>query len=134
MDIANLAGPEVFMSRVVMEFKAKTETCFRKIGNMSATDIEERVAEYVNTKLYENDFDAEIIGGVISGSRCRGLECKTGTLEEYLPGVEKYLEEKAMRMEKKPSVTADLQSKKMQVAGEKKKETKRDCKKSETVI
>ena len=51
-----------------------------------------------------------------------------------LPGVEKYLEEKAMRMEKKPSVTADLQSKKMQVAGEKKKETKRDCKKSETVI
>ena len=31
-------------------------------------------------------------------------------------------------------VTADLQSKKMQVAGEKKKETKRDCKKSETVI
>ena len=51
-----------------------------------------------------------------------------------LPGVEKYLEEKAMRIEKKPSVTADLQSKKMQVAGEKKKETKRDCKKSETVI
>ena len=43
-------------------------------------------------------------------------------------------EEKAMQMGKKPSVTADLQSKKMQVAGEKKKETKRDCKKSETVI
>ena len=111
------------MSRVVMEFKAKTEECFRKIGNMSATDIEEHIAEYVNAKLYENDFDAEIIGVVISG-----------TLEEYLPGVEKYLEEKAMQMGKKLSVTADLQSKKMQVAGEKKKETKRDCKKSETVI
>ena len=178
MDIANLAGPEVFMSRVVMEFKAKTETCFRKIGNMSATDIEGCVAEYVSAKLYENDFDAEIIGVVISGSRCRGLEgknsdldvvvqlsgnereddlfnllhedkfriggvlvdinpiteYKTGTLEEYLPGVEKYLEEKAMQMGKKLSVKADLQSKKMQVAGEKKKETKRDCKKSETVI
>ena len=61
-------------------------------------------------------------------------EYKTGTLEEYLPGVEKYLEEKAMQMGKKPSVTADLQSKMMQVAGEKKKETKQDCKKSETVI
>ena len=141
-------------------------------------DIEECVAEYVSAKLYENDFDAEIIGVVISGSRCRGLEgknsdldvvvqlsgnereddlfnllhedkfriggvlvdinpiteYKTGTLEEYLPGVEKYLEEKAMQMGKKLSVTADLQSKKMQVAGEKKKETKRDCKKSETVI
>ena len=59
---------------------------------------------------------------------------KTGSLEEYLPGAEKYLEEKAMQMGKKLSVTADLQSKKMQVAGEKKKETKRDCKKSETVI
>ena len=46
------------MSRVVMEFKAKTEECFRKIGNMSAADIEERVDEYVNAKLYENDFDA----------------------------------------------------------------------------
>ena len=61
-------------------------------------------------------------------------EYKTGTLEEYLPGVEKYLEEKAMRMGRKPSVTADLQSKKMQVAGEKKKESQRDCKKRETVI
>ena len=47
MNIANLPGPEVFMSRVVMEFKAKTEECFRKIGNMSATDIEEHIAEYV---------------------------------------------------------------------------------------
>ena len=37
---------------------------------MSATDIEERVAEYVNAKLYENDFDAEIIDLVIFGSRC----------------------------------------------------------------
>ena len=61
-------------------------------------------------------------------------EYKTGTLEEYLPGVEKYLEVKAMQMGKKPSVTADLQSKKMQVAGEKKKESQRDCKKRETVI
>ena len=77
MDIANLPGPEVFMSRVVMEFKAKTEECFRKIGNMNAMDIEECVAEYVSAKLYENDFDAEIIGVVISGSRCRGLEGKT---------------------------------------------------------
>lgn len=139
-----------------------------KQGNMSATDIEECVAEYVSAKLYENDFDAEIIGVVISGSRCRGLEgknsdldvvvqlsgnereddlfnllhedkfriggvlvdinpiteYKTGTLEEYLPGVEKYLEEKVRQIGKKPSVTAGLQSKKMQVAGEKKKETK----------
>ena len=41
---------------------------------------------------------------------------------------------KSMQMGKKPSVTADLQSKKMQVAGEKKKEAQRECKRSETVI
>ena len=80
--------------------------------------------------LHEDKFR---IGGVLVDINPI-TEYKTGTLEEYLPGVEKYLEEKAMQMGKKLSVTADLQSKKMQVAGEKKKETKRDCKKSETVI
>ena len=39
------------MSRVVMEFKAKTEECFRKIGNMNAMDIEECVAEYVSASF-----------------------------------------------------------------------------------
>ena len=79
--------------------------------------------------LHEDKFR---IGGVLVDINPI-TEYKTGTLEEYLPGVEKYLEEKAMRIEKKPSVTADLQSKKMQVVGEKKK-SQRDCKKSETVI
>ena len=131
-----------------------------------------------DAKWEQLDFDAEIIGVIISGSRCRGLEgknsdldvvvqlsgnereddlfnllhedkfriggvvvdinpiteYKTGTLEEYLPGVEKYLEEKALQKGKKPSVTADLQSKKMQVAGEKKMESHRENKKNETVI
>ena len=73
--------------------------------------------------LHEDKFR---IGGVLVDINPI-TEYKTGTLEEYL-------EEKAMQMGKKLSVTADLQSKKMQVAGEKKKETKRDCKKSETVI
>ena len=35
----------------------------------------------MNAKLYENDFDAEIIGVVISGSRCRGLEGKNSDLD-----------------------------------------------------
>lgn len=63
--------------------------------------------------------------------RIGGVLVDINPITEYKTGT---LEEKAMRIEKKPSVTADLQSKKMQVAGEKKKETKRDCKKSETVI
>ena len=141
-DIANMAGPTVYSSRVIMEFKAKTEECFQPIDGLGATEIEEMVEEYVNAKLSENDFDATVRGVVISGSRCRGLEgkssdldvvvelsgeereddlfnllhedklkiggvpvdinpitkYKTGTLEEYLPGVEKYLKGKSQKV------------------------------------
>lgn len=140
-NIANMAGPAVYSSRVIMEFKAKTEECFQPIDGLGVTEIEEMVEEYVNAKLSETDFDATARGVVISGSRCRGLEgkssdldvvveyigdereddmfnllhedklkiggvpvdinpitkCKSGTLEEYLPGVEKYLEEKSRK-------------------------------------
>lgn len=141
-EVAEMAGPAVYSSRVIMEFKAKTEECFQPIDELGATEIEELVEEYVTSKLSENDFDATVRGVVISGSRCRGLEgkssdldvvvelsgnereddlfnllyednikiggvpvdinpitkYKTGTLEEYLPGVEKYLEEKSRRI------------------------------------
>lgn len=153
---ANRIGSAVYQSRTVMEFKAKTEQCFRPIAGMSATEIEELVEEYVTAKLAECDFDAEVRGVVISGSRCRGLEGKcsdldvvveytgdereddmfnllhedkfsiggvkvdinpiteyrTGTLEEYLAGVEKYLEEKRQKV----SVREKLKEKKA-VAG-----------------
>ena len=176
---------EEFKQQLMEDLK---EALSRRVGTEVA--VEENEVHKLQQESYDGivvrkenesigvNVDAEIIGVVISGSRCRGLEgknsdldvvvqlsgnereddlfnllhedkfriggvlvdinpiteYKTGTLEEYLPGVEKYLEEKAMQMGKKLSVTADLQSKKMQVAGEKKKETKRDCKKSETVI
>ena len=138
---ANRIDSAVYDSQIVMEFKAKTEECFRMIKGLSVIEIEDQVKAYVNLKLAENDFDASIRGVVLSGSRCRGLErmysdldvvveyigeareddmfnllhedkfsiggvmidinpitaYKTGTLEEYLPGVEKYLEEKCQR-------------------------------------
>lgn len=137
----NHLGPAVYQSREIMEFKAQTEECFQPIGGMTPAEIEELVRDFIQTMIYENDFDAEIRDVVISGSRCRGLEkktsdldvvveytgdereddmynllhseklfigdvpvdinpitgYKTGTLEEYLPGVEKYLEEKRCR-------------------------------------
>lgn len=156
---ANRISPAVYQSREIMEFKAKTEECFRPINGMTPVEIEELVRDFIQQRIYENDFDAEIREVVISGSRCRGLEkkssdldvvveytgnereddmfnmlhaeklrisgvlvdinpitgCKTGTLEEYLPGVEKYLEEKAKKMERKPSVRLQLELKKQQV-------------------
>ncbi len=154
MDYENENSPAVYQSREVMEFKAKTENYFQPINGLDAMHIEEIVAEYINTKLYEYDFDATIRDVVLSGSRCRGLErngsdldvvveffgnereddlynllhedkfsiggirvdinpiteFKTGTLEEYLPGVEKYLEEKCAKM--KTSVREKLAEKK----------------------
>ena len=154
---ANRIGSAVYESRVVMEFKAKMKECFRPINGLGATEIEEIVAEYINVKLMENDFDAFIRGVVLSGSRCRGLEkkhsdldvvveyngdereddmfnllhedkfsiggilvdinpvskYKTGTLEEYLPSVEKYLEEKRQKM----SVREKLKAKVCETSG-----------------
>ncbi len=170
---ANRIGSEVYDSRGGMEFKAKTEGCFRPINGLSATEIEELVEEYVNTKLVENDFDASLRDVVLTGSRCRGLEGKhsdldvvveyigddreddmfnllhedkftiggvkidinpitankSGTLEEYLPGVEKYLEEKRQRM----SVREKLKEKKTAIQEQSGKADKGSRKKSEIV-
>jgi len=168
-----MAGPAVYSSRVIMEFKAKTEECFQPIDGLGATEIEELVEEYVTSKLSENDFDASGRGVVISGSRCRGLEgkasdldvvvelsgdeseddlfnlfhednfkiggvpvdinpitkYKSGTLEEYLPGVEKYLEEKYQ----KASVRKKLKEKKSEIRENDEKADKDNKKKSENV-
>ena len=140
---------------------------------MSAAEIEEIVEEYVTNKLRDCDFDAEVSGVVISGSRCRGLEgkhsdldvvveytgdereddmfnllhedkfsiggvkvdinpiteCRTGTLEEYLPGVEKYLDEKRHKV----SVREKLKEKKTAVQASDEKANKASRKKSENV-
>ena len=161
---ANRIGSAVYQSRTVMEFKAKTEQFFQPIEGMSATEIEEMVEEYVTNKFRDCDFDAEVCGVVISGSRCRGLEgkhsdldvvveytgdereddmfnllhedkfsiggvkvdinpiteCRTGTLEEYLPGVEKYLEEKRHKV----SVREKLKEKQNEIQGRKEKSEK----------
>lgn len=170
---ANRIGSAVYKSRTVMEFKSKTEQCFRPIEGMSATEIEELVEEYVTAKLAECDFDAKVRDVVISGSRCRGLEGKrsdldvvveyigdergddmfnllhedkfsigvvkvdinpiteyrTGTLEEYLPGVEKYLEEKRQ----KGSVREKLKEMKVAVQASDEKADKAGKKKIENV-
>lgn len=66
---------------VIKEFKNKTAQCFTKIDNMSATQIEDFIMDYAETKLQENNFDAKVINAVISGSRCRGLETAESDLD-----------------------------------------------------
>lgn len=58
-----------------------------------------------------------------------GVECRTGTLEEYLPGVEKYLEEKRHKV----SVREKLKEKKAAVQANDEKANNASKKKSENV-
>lgn len=124
-----------------MEFKARTEDCFRPMDGLNQFEIEDIVRDFIEETLIANGVDAVIRDVVISGSRCRGLERedsdldvvvelesderedvlfdmlheeefaiggvvvdinpitreRTGTMEEYLPGVEEYLNEKGER-------------------------------------
>ena len=137
--------PEAAESKVIADFKAKTEELFNGINGQTQEDIELNVYAYLQSKIDEYGMDIELVDMAVSGSRCRGLEGagsdldvvveyrggenedalfnafnedgfkiggvqvdinpitegKTGTLGEYLPGVETYLEEKRAAMQEK---------------------------------
>ncbi len=137
--------PEAVESKVIADFKAKTEELFNGINGQTQEDIELNVYAYLQSKIDEYGMDIELVDMAVSGSRCRGLEeagsdldvvveyrggenedalfnvfnedgfkiggvkvdinpiteGKTGTLGEYLPGVETYLEEKRAAMQEK---------------------------------
>ncbi len=58
----------------VTNFRAETDKKFHKIDEMDASEIESIVADYVQSKIIENNLDVEIVGVAVSGSRCRGIE------------------------------------------------------------
>ncbi|MDD3167982.1 MAG: hypothetical protein PHC91_00780 [Eubacteriales bacterium] len=139
-------------SEVVKEFRKKTGEMFHQIDGMSADEIESIVSDYIQRKIEENNLDATIVGIIVSGSRCRGIEKmgsdldvvleykgniredtffdllhedgvkiggvkvdinpitegKTGTLESYLPGIEKYLVQKKIALQQKTSLREKL--------------------------
>ena len=130
--------PEAAESRVIADFKARTEELWNGINGQTQEDIELTVYAYLQSKIDEYDMDIELVDVAVSGSRCRGLEQensdldvvveyrggeredslfntfnedgfsiggvkvdinpitegKTGTLGQYLPGVEAYLAKK----------------------------------------
>ncbi|NBJ03065.1 DUF4316 domain-containing protein [Lachnospiraceae bacterium] len=138
-------APEAAESKVIADFKARTEELFNPVNGQTQEDIEMSVYAYLQSKIDEYGMDIELVDMAVSGSRCRGLEGagsdldvvveyrggenedalfnafnedgfkiggvqvdinpitegKTGTLGEYLPGVEAYLEEKRAAMQEK---------------------------------
>lgn len=142
--------PEAAKSKVIADFKAKTEELFHGINGQTQEDIELNVYAYLQSKIDEYGMDIKLVDMAVAGSRCRGLEGagsdldvvveyrggenedalfnafnedgfkiggvkvdinpitegKTGTLGEYLPGVEAYLEEKRAAMQEKAAEQA----------------------------
>lgn len=137
--------PEAEESRVIADFKARTEELWNGINGQTQEDIELTIYAYLQSKIDEYDMDIELVDVAVSGSRCRGLEKensdldvvveyrggetedslfntfnedgfsiggvkvdinpitegKTGTLGQYLPGVEAYLAEKRAAMQER---------------------------------
>ena len=137
--------PEAAESKVIADFKARTEELFNPVNGQTQEDIEMSVYAYLQSKIDEYGMDIELVDMAVSGSRCRGLEKavsdldvvveyrggenedalfnafnedgftiggvkvdinpitegKTGTLGEYLPGVEAYLAEKRAALQEK---------------------------------
>ena len=137
--------PEATESKVIAEFKARTEELWNGINGQTQKDIELTIYTYLQSKIDEYDMDIELVDVAVSGSRCRGLEQensdldvvveyrggetedslfntfnedglsiggvkvdinpitegKTGTLGQYLPGVEAYLAEKRAALQER---------------------------------
>lgn len=69
---------------VVSDFRKKTDEMFHRIDGMGASEIEEIVSDYVQSKIDENNLEAEVVGVVVSGSRCRGIEKAGSDLDVVL--------------------------------------------------
>lgn len=66
--------PEAENSRIIADFKAKTEELFNGINGQTQDDIEQTVWAYLQSKIDEYEIDIDLVDVVVSGSRCRGLE------------------------------------------------------------
>ena len=66
--------PEAENSRIIADFKAKTEELFNGINGQTQDDIEQTVWAYLQSKIDEYEIDIDLVDMVVSGSRCRGLE------------------------------------------------------------
>ncbi|RKI53497.1 nucleotidyltransferase, partial [bacterium D16-51] len=142
--------PEAAESKVIADFKARTEELFNPVNGQTQEDIEMSVYAYLQSKIDEYGMDIELVDMAVTGSRCRGLEepvsdldvaveyrggenedtlfnafnedgftiggvkvdinpiteGKTGTLGEYLPGVEAYHAEKRAALQEKAAEQA----------------------------
>ena len=81
--------PEAVESKVIADFKARTEELFNPVNGQTQEDIEMRVYAYLQSKIDEYGMDIELVDMAVTGSRCRGLEEPVSDLDvavEYRGG------------------------------------------------
>lgn len=80
-EMVNAIGHNVYQSRIVMEFKAKTAKKFNGLGYHDIASIEKTVETFIQSIIDAYELDAKIKGLVIAGSRARGLENSNSDLD-----------------------------------------------------
>ena len=81
--------PEAAESKVIADFKARTEELFNPVNGQTQEDIEMSVYAYLQSKIDEYGMDIELVDMAVTGSRCRGLEEPVSDLDvavEYRGG------------------------------------------------
>lgn len=73
-DISDKISEQVENNRIIDNFREKTRKHFHNIKGETPDDIENTVHAYVKSKIEEYEARAGIVGVVVAGSRCRGLE------------------------------------------------------------
>ena len=67
--------------KMIVGFREKTETYFRPVEGMDATEVEDAVRDYLMDTIRRQDLLIQIGEVVVCGSRCRGTEKTTSDLD-----------------------------------------------------
>ncbi len=67
--------------RIVSDFREKTKEMFHEINGQTPEDVEQTALAYIQSKIDEQELDAEVVDVILSGSRCRGLESDNSDID-----------------------------------------------------
>ena len=65
----------------IAAFRNKTRAMFHRLDGLDPDDLEKMVTAYIQAKVEQEGLDVKIIGVVLSGSRCRGMEKNDSDLD-----------------------------------------------------
>ncbi len=76
-----MKGNEKQLSEVISRFHRETEENFKPVDGYGIAKIEDLITDYIDFKINQADYDAKIVGIVLTGSRARGFENEESPIE-----------------------------------------------------